>query len=302
MLPLPLFAEEAASCLYSCSACRVGYEEDFRVILQPEFLFLRAEEGLLEYAIEPTGAIALVRQTAFIPSFRINLGVQTDYDFHDFLLSYTRYHSKKKAEVHSETDSILPLLWFLDPMQAALLRVSWRLDLDAVDLWLKKRVFLGSCCRVGWGYGLRGGVVRQKIYLSSITESSAVEKQSQNQSDSWCVGPKLWMAGDCFWSEHAYCLFETALCLLYNHYHLEHTETSASSRNETMGEISNAREITFGIGYSRSWSTEFHCDLSARAYYFSFPGENRLPGLLVPGSGKGDLSLIGVGLSTRFDF
>ncbi|MEL7432245.1 MAG: Lpg1974 family pore-forming outer membrane protein [Chlamydiota bacterium] len=288
--------------MYDFRPYQVGREWDFRVILQPEVLFLRPYEGLLECAIEHEKEIATMKQTQFVPSFRISLGFQTDYDGNDLLFSYMRYHNCRKEDL-SSNGLVESIVWFLDdPTFVSFLQTSWQIKLDLLDIYMRKQISIGSSFRLGLRFGMRGGILDQTIKIKRTVNT--LQEESSNTSDQWFLGPKWGLDGTFLLSRHFYFAYEAAYHLLYGKYVLDHREqgTFEKKRHLDVEGIKSASELAAGFGYAFLFSEEFHADFSCKVYYLAFPAENQCVRLLVPGAGAGDLSFLGVGICARFDF
>ncbi len=297
-----VFAEERPPFI---SSYQVGKQENFRVILNPELLFLQAGQEDLRYALIDQEKWISMQGAKYAPSLRFTLGFQTIYDDNDLIFSYIRCHTKKTQNTKSFSGDLFSVYWFSDltlPLYS--LASTWRLKLDAVDAYIKKRLSIGDACLLGWGLGFRAGVLNQSLKMERVG-SSPLFGQSTTQSMSWYIGPKI--AGFCrfLFPYSFYFSSESALHFLWTKYRLSYREKEGSfskARLENLDRIQSPFELTFSLGWQRLFSIEVHGDFAFKAAFFLFPQENQLAYIPSCSAKRGDLYLIGFGASSRFDF
>ena len=255
----------------------------------------------------------------YTSAFKIGVGKNFAYDNWVAYIEYSRFHSSdSRSYTLPEGLYVSVPTWLTYDNFAHLVDNNvwgkWKLHLDLLDLEISRPYYLGNKLTFLPHAGLRGGWIDQNIDARYTDVITLVDVDSNNESDSWIIGPRMGLDANWHLGE-GFCIFgNAAASLLYQN-------SKAKMKHQDCGNphllylniIRKKSQITpnFEAALGLGWGTYFdnmnwHFGLTAGYDFHIFWHQNYLQSLMNTFRGElikeGNLMLHGLTITGRFDF
>jgi len=259
----------------------------------------------------------------FKPGFKIGVGFEFGCDNWDFYAEYTRFHSTVSNSASADNGALIitnaPLYTGLDAQTAS---GKWKLEMDYIDLFLRREFWVGNCLTLRPALGLRINWFDQNFNLSydrrGATELTFIEGLTTNTKSNnkgvgftvglhsnwmFCSGFRLY--GDLFTSL-LYADYDNRVTLYYEGQINVQVPLANLVFNSCPDYIRPSMEISMGLGWADYFCcNDWYLDLSI-GYDFKVFWSQKLRGVddirTVSGKVYDDLFLHGLNISAKLFF
>ncbi len=318
---------------YNASS-RINVASSWDVFTTGSFVYWQAIEDNIETAmlfkddkqLVSSGAVIIDMNYKYKPGFKVGLGMNFDYDQWMVCSEYTWYRSKNHVTV---APGPLPNRGRVTNLWEPILKASqstewqvlgfWHLNLDFVDLLLKRSYYAGNRLTLAPFLGIRAAWIDQ-IYKTHSPTHIVIDhgqRQDKQSTNSWGVGARTGLNTNWLLGYGIRLYGNTALDMLYTQYsrHILHVAPGLPSTNIVnlheygISRLRSSTEIELGLGWGSYVSDrEWHIDLSA-GYLFKALWEQNMfmqyPNTVTRNllfSRGGSLYLQGLTANARLDF
>lgn len=216
-----------SNCGYNCPS-RIDVKGVWDYYASATFLYVQPKENGLAFAMLFNFDQSGLEKSSlndfdydFFPAFKAGVGISSDSDGWNLFAEYTRIYSstsKRKKFDPSFFGTVAGKKYFspvwifsnLEPTEGIVssyeVKADWKLRFNIVDLTLGRSYFAGRQLLLHPYFGLRGGLINQKV----DSESKSINNlslfyimNSKNHSQSWLIGPRFgvdtsWLLGKGF--------------------------------------------------------------------------------------------------------
>ncbi len=341
--PIYYANEDREVCLEECrekcepvtmvpASSRMQICDGLNLVFMGDFLYLKAEEDNLEYALQSAAPIAdLVTltqgkvhriSTDYEPGFRAGLGFLIPHDEWDLYFIWTCYRTHENASVSALPGEIIypTMLNIFQNPQATSASSSWHLNFNTGDIEVGRSFFAGRFFTLRPFASARGAWIHQGInanygnVLYNSTAASFTSVKAHNTSSMRAFGLRLgvdvdWELGD-GWN----IFFNGSGSLLWSEFNINQKETLPDgTRINQIGNhlhaVTPVMEIAGGLSWGRylfqhRYFLKIHAGWEEQIWFaqnrFSRMMDDVNPGSLVFNSG--DLSLSGLNVGATLGF
>jgi hypothetical protein len=275
------------------------------------------------------------------PGFKVGLGLTLQTDNWDTYSEYTRVHGKHTASSNGlfNSPSLYPTLAPPDIVPPVLTQiflfnnaaVSYRNNLDFVDVETGRKYYVGNSLIFRSGFGLRGAWILQNFHASYSTPGAVVSVSSRPvtvvanvdvyaRTHSWGVGPRTGLTMDWLLG-YGFRFFGSGYTdLLYSKYKIQYkltglalapavalSETAYATTYQKTSGLRTHLDLEMGFGWGSYFdNNNWHVDFSAAYGFQAFFNQNMFPTYNAPAvintATPGDLYVQGLTLTARLDF
>lgn len=261
------------------------------------------------------------------PGFKIGTGFSIYRDDWTLYLEYTRLKSSdsKTDDIgasfidNTEQKNILESAWLFNSAQYSFLKAKWKLNYNMFDLELGRPYYLGKKVIFKPNFGLRGGLIDQKIsnkgIFINIETLIATEYIRNNKSNSWIIGPRIGLDSDWLIGCNFKLFFNVAGSLTFQDFKTSYLETTVIPSNQMFSGKDKMKLITpnadfdLGLGYGKYFSNNaWYLDLTIGYDFHYFWDQNFMRNLNnfdsfnIDDTDIGNLTLQGLTITARIDF
>ncbi len=277
----------------------------------------------------------LTQSFKYAPGFKVGAGAlwkDLDLNLEYTWLCQTTTQMKGAPSVDPSLGSGLWILnnWFQQtstsgqPIAATSVFSHWRMNINLIDLTIKRPIYEGCSLALLPFFGVRGAIINQYLNVTIdaspyvITNLATSQSTSHNLSRSWGVGPIV--GSDFYWflPKHFRVEGEGMVCLFFTQFsaikHSENVVSASSQPSQLSVQLSDTNCIrpqiglSLGLGwgkYLREGKSYF--DLAATYDFYLFWQQNMMRKLMDQtlagtGAGAGDLYLQGLDITGSFYF
>ncbi|MGD2169391.1 MAG: Lpg1974 family pore-forming outer membrane protein [Chlamydiota bacterium] len=245
------------------------------------------------------------------PGFILGSQLKNNSSGFDIYFTYTRLHFVNNQ---SQVTSFFPI-WLHEgnTALASSAKAKWNFKLDLLDLEFARSYHVGKRLTFRTYVGLRSNILDQKFNVDYTVDAMPIF--SNNQSDSWSIGPKAGLNTNWYFTKNFSALFAIATSILYTDYKVSHNENNITNFQETIFSYNNqvlkvlrpTLEMEGGINWGINFNKDrCHFFLSAKYNFQVMFNQNVMRETLattaLDTTSLTDLYLHGLTLKSGFDF
>jgi hypothetical protein len=285
-------------------------------------LYWQAEEIGLAYAIKSDLAFSSSAQVLnpsfqFSPGFNVGVGYRLPHDHWDLSLQFTHFNTHADDTHRAKNGKVFFPVWDIpDPLSYAdQTTMHWRLHLGIVDALLSKRIPVVKTLTLQPTLGISYAWIRQKYHLFYLGGSFSAEggREIRTKNKYWGVGPafglkSLW---ECY--SQVFLFAQGSGAILFGDFYLHQDEDTQESKLLGIHNSYRANSPMMEYSLGVQWEKEFDGALKRLSLMLAWDqmvlfSQNQLmlfvdeesPGAFI--QNRGDLTLMGIEFSMRFDF
>lgn len=289
----------------------------YNIFMNASFIYWQPKEGELELGqYDPINDNLDYYETInmsldYHPGFKVSFGFNYDYDNWDIVGNYLRYHSTDKKGYSPPNWAVDINDFWTTTTNSAHMDSKLKVHLDLVSLILGRYFYVGKKLILRPNIGLQGGIINQRLYITSVDYTYRWDVSSNYRSHSWCVGPYAGLDTSWILTQGFNVAGNVGFSLLYQDFHSRakvqdnDVLTNYTNYKFNPSQITPNIDLNLGLGWGAYFlNNRCHFNILASYEFNYFFNQNLFRQLLssLLYASKGDLMLHGLTLKVQVDF